>query len=480
MSLRYVGIFLMFFTLKCTQAWYLYHLTVCKDPQIALSSFSLSSGDTFSYTGAMENYITHGDYYFFNGKNNVYAGRLPHYSIPYYMFRSITDQQTSYTLLTLLQLLLESIACAWLVLTFFKITNYTAGTILLFITLLISSNWTSFSLYASPESLSCTFLILFFCNYTDYLIKNKLRSLAYSGLLLGLLITLKAYFIVLFLPIGIHFIIDSRPFSLNMIKRVTYKALLVSFPMILLLIPWTIRNYKIYSQFIPLQINSTAGYNYTQAELSFRRFVSAWGDDFIYWERTSAGCYFIPSASVACDFKIPEHALTKSYTLRDIEKAREEFIQLQHTYSDSLNNKVTSDFDRLTNLYISEKPLQYYVVSPVRLVKKFLVHSGSYYLPIHKTNPCFNSFQLSIKLTQSALYWGALLSGIIGLILLGKNLKDIVVPSIPVFIIIFFAIIFRAVEARYFRTVEPLLYVGMIYLLLQVKNRLHTGKSLID
>ena len=58
----YLIIFILF--IKGCQAYYFIYLTQCNNPEIKLSDLAFASGDTFSYTGAMENFIEKGSYFF--------------------------------------------------------------------------------------------------------------------------------------------------------------------------------------------------------------------------------------------------------------------------------------------------------------------------------------------------------------------------------------------------------------------------------
>ncbi|SKC43784.1 hypothetical protein [Ohtaekwangia koreensis] len=464
-------LFVFILVIKLFQTGYFIYLTKCSNPEIEIGDITFASGDTFSYTGAMENYNQTGSYYFYNGKENVYAGRLPHYSIPYLLFRQFASQPLAYDLLAIFQLLIECIATYYLIRLFLNITNSNIFSYILLGICLLASNATVFSIYASPESLSCSLLIFTLYHYHKFLKEPTNTNLFITGIFIGLLVTLKAYFVILFIPIGIQFLQEIKDIQWITLRRIIAKTLIISTPLIILLSPWTIRNYTLYKRLIPLQINSTAGYNYTNAELAFRRFVTAWGGDFIHWEKTSAGCYFIPNPEIPCEFKMPAYAYTSKYSQTDIDSLRAKFIRLQKHYTEPLDKEVTATFDRFTREYKNEKPFQSHIIAPNRLISEFLVHSGSYYLPIHSANPCFHPLQLSIKLSQSLLYWMSLIIGIPGIILLSARNKNYLFAFTPISLIILFPIIFHFTEARYFRTVEPVLYTGASYLLLEVYKR---------
>jgi len=452
---------------KICYAFYLSFLLRCADPQLSPGSFAVKSGDTFSYTEAMENYIKYGRYYFYNGEEQVLAGRLPHYSVPYLFFRQIFSEAASYDLLAMLQLILECLAIVCLVATTNDLIRHRLAGPIVWLLTLFSSNWTLFSLYASPESFSCSFLvfsIFFYCRYHQF---HKNTHLLLCGLCLAILATLKSYLIVGFIFLGISFLKQEGfdPLNVNTWKAVVGKTILVSIPLVLLLAPWVWRNYLIYHRFIPLQINTTAGYNYTKSDFAFRQFVGAWGGDIIYWERTSAGCYFIPDPKVDCIFQMPNHAFTDEYGEKEVAQVRNDFVELQKQYTEELDSTTASAFSKLTESYRKEKPFQYYLMSPVRLLVRFVNHSGSYYLPVHSGNPCYAPAQLIFKVVQSLIYWISITLGLTGLIVLSYKRKDAFILSFNVFIIILFPFVFRIVEWRYLRTIEPVLYIGVAYMI---------------
>jgi Dolichyl-phosphate-mannose-protein mannosyltransferase len=473
LKFSFTPLFLVVLIFKAALAWYLLYLTKCGNPEIALSDFALASGDTFSYIGAMENYISNGTYSFFNGREDVLAGRLPHYSIPYFLFRQLFSQTTSYSLLVILQFVVECTATTIFILFCHRLIPKTPVTILLACMCLLATNWTQLSLFASPESLSCSLLVFFIWAYHRYLERKRISDLILTGVFLGLLVSLKIYFVLLFLPVGIHFLIDQRPLGIIALKNVVALSLIVSCPMMLSLVPWTVRNYFVLNKFIPFQINATAGYNYSSAELSFRKFVTAWGGNFIFWEKSAAGCYFMPQPDVPCEFVMPSYAFTSEGDRQEVEAVRANFIELQKKYSDSLDQQVTLGFQRLTLGLKKEKPLEYFFLAPLRITGKFLFHSGSYYLPIHKTNPCYWPPQLVIKILQSGIYWLALLVGLPALFHMAFKSRYFVLPFLPCLIIILFPIVFRTGESRYFRTVEPMLYLGIAYATQKMFERLN-------
>lgn len=460
-------VFAIGFCITLTSCFYLSDLTECSNPDRALGDLAISSGDTFSYTGAMENYIQTGEYFFFNGERKVFAGRMPHYSAPYWLFRQVFDTKKAYDLVVLFQVLVSSFAvvCAFSILKQLGCSLFVSylGAFLL----ALSPNFSHYAFYISPESLSSSFLIIFIWVYFIYLNRRKKEHLILCGVFLAFLVSLKAYFILLFIPVGIQFlnVFFSRKKRKQALIEVVKLTLIVSLPLMILLSPWIMRNYVGLGKFIPLQETTTAGYNYSDADFAFRRFLMAWGGDIINWEKTSAGCFFIPTAGIECEYTFPEYAFSRSYNIDDVKKVRDKYVLLQQNFDETLERKVVEDFNRLTELYKQDRPLWYYIISPLILVKKFLVHSGSSYLPIHTSNPCFFKLQYVIKAFTSGMYWLTLVFGSLGfLYLIKRKAKFWILGFVPICLIVLFPIALRSVEWRMFEpTFSVLLILSMFF-----------------
>jgi hypothetical protein len=469
------------FVFKLVILIYLAHLAQCAAPTRALGKLAFSSGDTHSYTGAMENYIQENSYFFFNGHEKVFAGRSPHYSIPYWLFRQFTSPASALDLVVIFQLIFESIAIVALFLLTKKLIDPIAGW-MMFLLLLASTNWTDFSYYASPESLSISFLSLFLYFQFCYIQEKKSKHLLLCSVFLGLLVTLKAYFAFLYLVVGVQLIFETRS-QLHLkdkLRPLIFQGLIMSIPLIALLLPWVIRNYNFYHKFIPFQINAYAGYHYTEADFAFRRFVTSYGGDIVFWEKTSAGCYFMPNPGIQCEYQFPDYLFSKEITREKIERLRHSYIEVQRNGSQASEKIIAERFDSLTLAFRNQHPGRYYFLSRVELVRRFLGNSGSYYLPIHNSNPCYAPQQLAIKITQSMLYWLSLFVGLPFLCVLSWKRKFLSPAILPISIIMIFPIVLKATEWRYFRTVEPVLYIGLCYgfslVFNAVKNRLGKRK----
>jgi hypothetical protein len=424
-------------------------------------------GDTFSYTGAMENYITKGEYFFdHEDRKNVKAGRLPHYSVPYFLFRQIFSPDVSHELLALTQVLVESVAVVVLACLALSLFGNALSAAAVWLLCIFALNWLKTSSSMSTESFACSFSvfsIFYYCKYKD---NASYKNLIFCGFFMGVLVALKPVYSLIYLPLILKIcVIDFGGNKISQKITLRLKHLIVALlPLVFLLTPWTIRNYALYHKFIPLQIGTSAGYNYSDANFAFRRFVGAWGGDIIEWEPTGAGCYFMPTKNIKCNMKaVPERALANGYDRSDVENVRSMFIELNKKYDRVLDEEVTKKFDFLTSKYIQDKPLDYYIISPIRLFVRFFLHSGSWYLPVNSAEISGKIFQLSFKLIQSAIYWLSVTIGFLGLIIFSVKKRDFFILFMPLWIAIFFPFVFRIVEWRHLRAIEPILYLGVAY-----------------
>ncbi len=395
-----LGVFLFIFLVKLVQGYYLSYLTKCSNPEISLGKIALASGDTNSYIEPIENFIANGDYFSNNGRELVYAGRMPYYGVYYFPFRVILGKDFAFDALVVFQIIVDSFSIFLTFIFIIKLFDQTLAS-LFFIIILIATHVSHFDIYVSPESLTSSFLLLTLIFWLNHTLEGK--GILILSLVIGLLVCLKPYYVVLYpivLLLSLDFKLLKRSLGIIFIEGIWYCGILI-----LLLAPWTVRNFLKFKEFIPFQQNITASYYYSEADLACREFIIAWGGNFVFWEKTAAGCYFYPNKDLPCIFTFPDRALTSGYNLQDIERARNLLIQSHNNPSEENITKATIELKKLTHTYRKDRPINYFFLSRLYLVKEFIVHSGSYYLPIHNSNPCFSTLQYIIKITQSLVYW---------------------------------------------------------------------------
>jgi len=444
-------------------------------PFVPFGKISFGGGDTYSYLGAMDNLLEQNEYYFWNGERKVYAGRMPYYGVPYFLLRSLFDKFLAGDLLVVIQIFLSSLATILLAQLCSEILKSNLCFWFCYSLYFLSFNFLALDLMLVPESLSLSFLIFFLYAYHRHRIEKQFRAIFVASVFLAFLTLLKPYFVLLYPLFFLDFAIGNQIFTPSNWKsnfsNLTVKSIVLALPLILLLLPWAARNFVVLDKIIFSQENVYAGYKYKRAELAFRRFTYAWGSDFIFWNPQSRNptYYFLKEHSEIHDqIKLPQHAITQGYSMEEIERVRQDYLQLQEHYSFELDDDVTARFDRLTSVYKNEKPFMYYVGSGFISAKKILLHTNSQFLLlfINPKSACYSGWQAVFRIVNSGIYLITILFGFAGIAVLTIKRKiGVIFAVIPLFLILFFGFYDRHAEGRYFIQGFPVLLLGAIFIL---------------
>ena len=203
----------------------------CRHPELGSGVLCSFTGDSFSYTGAMENYITSGEYYFlFNGKK-VYAGRVPHYSIPYYLLRQVFDKETSLDLFVALQVLFETIAFFLVSLLIFEITR---SKLTFFLSLLFSAAsffYTHYSIIPITDAPAASLLLISFWFLFRYLNSEipRFKNWVFFSILLAIATILRPYFGAIFILVAAILLFKYRLPVTNVFKKGAVYAIALFF-----------------------------------------------------------------------------------------------------------------------------------------------------------------------------------------------------------------------------------------------------------
>ncbi len=466
--MKFSKILLLFaatFIFKFGLILYFTYLLSCQSTYLIQGQMTAFAGDTYSYTGAIDNLVDEGTYFFWNGKRKVLAGRLPHYGVPYFFFRTVFDKPLAGDLYVILQILVDTAAVLFFAFLCFELFGRRSAFWIGYALYLLSFNFSVQAQYLSPESLSLSFFIIFLYFFHRYWKKAEWKDCLLSSIFLALAVVLKPYLLLVYVPFFLTVLKKENVLKDKKIVPFLKKSAILGLPLILLLLPWIVRNAVVLHRFVPAQENVTAGYDYTEADFAYRRFVASWGGNMIFWDPQAVGCYFEPKPKIKCDFKFPEYALINESTLSEIENVREDYIRLQKQYDPDLEKIVVEKFDRLTNTYRSEKPFLYYIGSKFLSAKNMFWHTNNNNLPINSAFRCYKSYQLFFKLVQFAIYLSAMTVGLVGLIILGyKKYISWTFLFVPIYLVGFFSLNGWA-EARYFNHAYPIMLLGLTFIL---------------
>ncbi len=461
------------FVAKLGLALYFSHLLFCQYHMLKWGILAKDGGDTFSYLGVMDNLYTHGEYYFWNGANKVYAGRMPYYGALYFVLRIFVSAKIAYDVYAVLQIALDALATVVFAQLCFEIFRKKIAFLVGFLLYFCSFNFFMFTIDLWTESPSLSFLIFFLYFYQRFFMEKKWTHVLWASLFLALMTVLKPYFVLIY---PVFFL--SVWFLLNRRLSESYKVILLGLPLLILLSPWIVRNFVTLGKFIPAQEGMYAGYNYPESYYAYVDFAASWGGGIVFWEPDEAGCYFLVHMGFQCRYSLPDYALANGYSRAEVESVRQKFLEVQENYSPELDEVVAAEFRRLTKIYKREKPFMYHVGSRFIFFKKFFLHTNLYNLPIHSGFNCYSRYQEVFKVAQFGVYALALTLGTFGLFTqTAKGKLGFLFIAFPLILTAFFVGFRTHTEPRYVAHVYPFLLIGLSAILISFIERLKTLKA---
>jgi len=260
--------------------------------------------------------------------------------------------------------------------------------------------------------------------------------------------------------------------KINLMKSL----LLFCIPFFLSVSLWTYRNYNTFNRFIPLQlyVNETSS-QYSDQLMSIRKLIQAWGGDEQPWAAGSEGEWFFSKAAGAKkDNPFSPRYFTSEYTMDSLTALRNYY---RRSLDDSANEAEKDHYKNLSlNLsehyfysYKHEKPFAYHLISPLRLVSKFIFVKRIYHLPFPKLSE-MHFYHKLIKGGYLLLYYLVIIAGFLGIIraCIRKRLFYAILALIPILFIFTLAVVIGTVEHRYFVPVYPFMILFASYFLVSL------------
>lgn len=449
------------FLFKLGYAYIYSNAITCKYPQLERGSFTVFSGDSFSYIDPIENYINKGEYYFINfQEEKTYAGRVPHYAIPYYLLRLIFDQPVALDIFILFQILFESFAAVLLANLVFKLTRSKHFFWFSLAFSAISYYYLHFSLIPISDSLACSAVFIasyyFYKFYESGYTRNKLWYL--SSFFLVYAMILRPFVIFLALAIGLIMLIRFRRDLVFLLKKAMVPVGFAA----LMLLPWIIRNYARFERFIPLQQDQYAGYGINPQAVKLRSVLNKMGQDGnSIWDNKTAASYFIGD-TINSKWSYPGYLKNDSQLISVLEFMRQAYFS--NPEQKMMHKDFFQAYKKALRLYRTNYPLRYHIINPAKRLKRFAIHSGAYYFSYSGSKECDLAFMRYIKLLQTIFYYSVLVFGTLGLgLLVMKNSIHWIFFATTLSLIIFFPVIMGWTEIRYFLPFFNFNQLGLLY-----------------
>ena len=196
--------------------------------------------------------------------------------------------------------------------------------------------------------------------------------------------------------------------------------------------------------------------------------LSAIGEDAsTMWDKTTAAGFFSPAIYKESTWRVPGYITTDSLL-------NSNFLAIRGLSIDSVDDKLqspayNSHYNAFIDRYKSAYASKYYFLNYITRIKKFIVHSGSYYYAYDPNSNCNSRKNYYFKVTQSLFYYLCLVPGFIGLFMLARAKRYALIFLIPAFsLLLTFPVILGIIEWRYFLPFYFFNQVGLFYLFYKI------------
>ena len=429
---------------------------------------ALTAGDTESYLAPAETWIETGTWGYrptVDGAVQPTAGRMPGYGLVYLFWRLFFGPSGARTALVLLQWVL-SVWVAWLL-----------------------GGWVAQALRRPHVHGPAALFIGTACWFVQYDLRLLTESLSLSVLGLAVVVAWRppsrgnVLLLGALLAAGVFlrpllgwFWVGAGLCLAVGLRHLPWRAwagrlLLFALPLLVFDGAWLARNRLAFDRWIPLQGSIWADYTYSPVRMALFDFVPAWGGDIVWWEPSAPIRVFLPDSvgGIASHPHNTLHALPKPL-IRALGKP---FLQ---ALADSTRAAESSSSDSLrvaravhlvlqaTAAYRAREPWDYQVGARLRLLRRYLVRSGTEdllgrpagSLPLH---------ELLLKVYFSGLYVLLMGVGWVGLVAWAVRRRDDRMAALVAVLAGYLLLIpwgFRFCEWRYQAPLLPFLLAGVV------------------
>ena len=311
------------------------------------------SGDSYVYANLAKTLLNHG-VYGLSGEHGAFAAsliRLPGY--PFFLaliFRLFgTD---NWTAVMVIQAFLDTITCLVVAEIAHRVINERAAKIAFLLAAFcpFTANYVGTGLTEAPTFLLTSLALLFAVIGFD---EHRLLPWVGCGIALALGILLRPDAGWLLGSIGLAMLI--RMWTIPGERAGLFKAGLVVLIVALLpLVPWTIRNWRVFHTFQPLVNPHAVDPNEWEPE-NFNRWVQTWLIDYSSMEDFA---FKVSGETVSMD-DIPNRAFSDSQERAEVAKLIDEYNEKV-----DITPQMDTAFGRIADRHIQEHPIRYYLITP--------------------------------------------------------------------------------------------------------------------
>ena len=452
------------------------------------------TNDDYSYLYPPQHYIEHGIWSEGSEREQAHYFRPPGYGIIYFVLIKTIGKNNSLFFLKLLQLLLFSFSVYWfysILLSLIKNNKIALAGAAIYGLSPFAIGFLYFTLTEGiTPSLILLYVFLLFKAYDANLPKSKNIFYLSASLVFSFLFITRPVLGVFSLLIPLFLIKDYWIISVKqtLIKLVLFGSIAFSFMAV-----WQIRNYNIANELVGLNpIYDTEQVSmYRPPFKAYWKFSGGWAEKG-YVTLSVMDPFWIAAihedtSQIYIDNILktyPNHVIDyfgKERLINVFRKYQTIIINQSSAFENhtilpkempQLEQELTYEIEQLTNEYKSEFWLKYYITSPIKVFKTMAFHSNlSLYMfqQTYRGNVTMEITRVMFFGLHSLCYLGLLLS----LFFFRNNDWRVLGISFALLIYIFFLAYFqRGLEERYTLPILPLLLIGLVTLLNQLKSLL--------
>ncbi|MCH8902361.1 MAG: glycosyltransferase family 39 protein [Bacteroidetes bacterium] len=461
-------------------------------PERIINHIFIKIGDTNAYFQPIEALMDGKGYsieHYDDGHviRKAFAGRMPGFLPVYGPLYLLLGSDTAKAIIIFLQFLSSILSIYVLARIAEKLFNEKAAFSIAFFLYGISSYVSIFIHYGLADSFGTSLLIFALYYVFDGLKTEKVLPWFIAGTLLCWAVFFRPILIVFFVVVPVLYIFKSaRIFKIAVkIRNIVVFGMIVT----LSLTAWSIRNFRAFDEFIPLQPPDSFTYhsNHTPQSVELRSLISAWGGLWKKWE--PQGQWFVPPYSpryipkLTSENPFPNNIYTEDFNFDSL-------IVLREIYWRSMNPELSLEermiykeetiliIQKYVRSFKKNKPLYYHFWAPMKLTSKFLFQSRL----DHFLFPEFRQMawhQILVKGGYFIYYYFIIICGLMGMILiyLQKKRMQILFTLLPLSLIFIITIYLRNVEFRYFVPLYPFFVLFATSFLIYLFGKTHLIKS---
>ena len=447
----------------------------------APAAFAVWGGDTFSYLDPIENLLRQGTYAQDLARLETYAGRTPGYGVVYGALRLALSPGLAADALMLLQVAISLLALYCLGRLAQAATRHQLAFRWTVVVFALNTFTTGFDVRVLTESFATSALII--GSYT--LVQAWERPSAFAQLRAGAWLGWAVFLRPFLAPLLLLLLVGTAVAALRRAswQRALGQALLLALPLLLADGAWMGRNWRWYQRLVPLQSNVWAGYRTAPALAEASRFVGVIGEEPTWWQPSSDIAWLYQTGPTRPNpFAVqPRKLAPPAYTADSLQRVRQLLTLAQDSrHPQPLRQQAAARagfaLRRYGTAYQRLRPLQAYLVTPVRLGYALALAHPSDYLYAHPFAE-LTSGQKAAKIAAHLWYLALVGLGLLGLLCAGwpPNLAAGLVHAVPIYLFVLLCGILHQVEFRYFAVGYPFVVVSAVGLLLRSWPRFKAG-----